>query len=136
MNIDTALDTQYHGKSLREIANAPVSALHGVSSKAADALKGAFAVETVRDLANLDCVNIARAIVALAEVENSLDKEQAEEMLIDDSVEMSFPASDPPAVTSGITRIEVPPDMALARLDHQNSPAIETIKGKGKGKGS
>ncbi len=130
MNIDTALETEYKGKTLREIADSPVTALHGVSSKAASALKAAFSVETVRDLANLNCVNLARAIVALAEVEISPDREQVEEQLIDDSVEMSFPASDPPAVTSGITRIEVAPEMVAAELDHQNSPAIDTIKGK------
>lgn len=130
MNIDNAIDTAYKGKTLREIADSPVSALHGVSSKAAKALMAAFAVETVRDLANLDCVNLARAIVALAAVEISANQEQVEEKLIDDSVEMSFPASDPPAVTSGVTRIEVAPDMVPAELDHQNSPGIGTIRGK------
>lgn len=130
MNIDTALVSEYRGKSLRDIADAPVTALHCVSSKAAEALKSGFAIETVRQLAELDCVNLARAIVALAEAEHSPEKEEAEERLIDDSVEMTFPASDPPSIASSVTRIEVPPDMAPAAPDHQNSAAIEPVKGK------
>jgi hypothetical protein len=53
-----------------------------------------------------------------------------QEALLDDAVEMTFPASDPTAVTSGITRIEVAPDMPPASLDHQNVAVVDTIKGK------
>jgi hypothetical protein len=130
MNIDNAVDSGYKGKTLCELADGPVTALHGVSQKSADALKAAFSVETVRQLAELDCVKIAKAIVTLAEVEHCQEKEDAEEKLIDDAVEMSFPASDPVSVASSITRIEVPPEMPPAQLDHQNSAAIETIQGK------
>lgn len=49
----------------------------------------------------------------------------AKESLLDDAIEMSFPSSDPVSVSSGITRIEVAPDMVVARTDHQNSEAIE-----------
>ncbi len=132
MNIDNALQSDFRGKSLSELANAPVTALHCISDKTAHALKSAFGVNTVHDLANLDCVNLARAIVALAETEITPEKEEAEEQLIDDAVEMTFPASDPVSVESSITRIEVPPDMPPARLDHQNTQAIKTVKGKGR----
>ncbi len=48
-------------------------------------------------------------------VERHLDssdpEEKAQEML-DDAIELSFPASDPPAVTGGVTRIEVPPSVS------------------------
>ena len=130
MNIDTAINTSFRGKTLRELAESPLSALSGVSDKAAEALRTAFSVETVRDLANLECVNLARAIVALSEMETTPQQQEAEEKLIDDAVEMTFPASDPTAVNSSITRIEVPPDMPPANLDHQNSQSIETVKGK------
>ncbi|WP_151446846.1 hypothetical protein [Lacisediminimonas profundi] len=130
MNIDTALDAGYKGKSLREIADSPVTALHGVSHKAADALKSAFAVETIRQLAGLECTRLARAIVLLADLEHSPAKEEAEEKLIDDSVEMSFPASDPPSIASSITRIEVPPDMPPAAADHQGMHVAEAVKGR------
>jgi hypothetical protein len=132
MNIDSALQSDFRGKNLNELASAPVTALHCISEKTAGALKSAFAVETVRDLANLDCVNLARAIVALAETEITPAKEEAEEQLIDDAVEMTFPASDPVSVASSITRIEVPPDMPPAHLDHQNTQSIKTVKDKGK----
>lgn len=36
------------------------------------------------------------------------DADQKEEDLLDDAVESTFPASDPPAVSGGVTRIEVP----------------------------
>lgn len=132
MNIDNALQSDFRGKNLNELANAPITALHCISDKTAQALKSAFAIETVRDLANMECVNLARAIVALAETECTPAKEEAEEQLIDDGVEMTFPASDPVSVASSVTRIEVPPDMPPARLDHQNTQSIKTVKGKGK----
>jgi hypothetical protein len=49
----------------------------------------------------------------------------AEEELIDDAVEMTFPASDPLSVSSSITRIEVPPEMVEASTDHQLAASIE-----------
>lgn len=36
------------------------------------------------------------------------DPEQKQEELLDDAVELTFPASDPIAVTGDVTRIEVP----------------------------
>jgi hypothetical protein len=36
------------------------------------------------------------------------DADQRQEDLLDDAVESTFPASDPPAVAGGITRIDVP----------------------------
>lgn len=38
----------------------------------------------------------------------SSDPEEKEEELLDDAVELTFPASDPVSVTGGKTRIEVP----------------------------
>ncbi|NEX61016.1 hypothetical protein [Noviherbaspirillum galbum] len=130
MNINEIVDKAYRDKSFKEIANAPVSALHGVSAKDAEALEKAFRIRTVRDLANLKYVKWAYAIATLAEEEPSPEHEATKEALLDDAVQMTFPASDPPAVTSGITRIEVPPEMPPASLDHQNSQAIEEVKGK------
>jgi hypothetical protein len=39
---------------------------------------------------------------------HSSDPEEKLQALLDESVELTFPASDPPAVMSSITRIEVP----------------------------
>ncbi|TCS35130.1 hypothetical protein EDC30_11143 [Paucimonas lemoignei] len=39
---------------------------------------------------------------------DSDDPEEKEEAQLDDAVELTFPASDPVAVTGGVTRIDVP----------------------------
>lgn len=39
---------------------------------------------------------------------DSADPDEKEQALLDDAVELTFPASDPPAVTGGVTRVEVP----------------------------
>jgi hypothetical protein len=69
MNLNKALDKEYETKSLKEIADAPVAALEGVSEKDAELLKAAFNVKTIRDLANLKFVKWAQAIVTLADTE-------------------------------------------------------------------
>ncbi len=69
MNINKAVDKAYETKSLKEIADAPVDALEGVSAGDAQKLKEAFNVKTVRDLAKLKYVIWAQAIVALADTE-------------------------------------------------------------------
>jgi hypothetical protein len=51
--------------------------------------------------------------------------EAAKEALMDDAVEMTFPASDPVSIQSSITRIEVPPEKVDASSDHQSAAAIE-----------
>lgn len=132
MNIQKMVDKAYADKSFAQIAEAPVDALKGISAKDAQLLKEAFDIETVRDLADLKFVKWASAVVTLAEQEVSPEEEKVQETLIDDAVEMTFPASDPVAVASSITRIEKAPDMPPARLEHQNSQAINNIKGKTK----
>lgn len=49
----------------------------------------------------------------------------AKESLLDEAVEMTFPASDPISVNSGITRIEVAPDKVDAHGDHQLAGQVE-----------
>lgn len=69
MNIDNAVDRSFQGKSFKELANAPVDALQGLSKGDAELLQKAFNVKTVRDLANLKYVRWAQAIVHLADTE-------------------------------------------------------------------
>ncbi|MDF3030563.1 MAG: hypothetical protein K0R03_1121 [Moraxellaceae bacterium] len=69
MNLNKALDKAYEGKSLQELAAAPVVALAGVSEADAEALQKAFGVKTIRDLAELKFVRWAQGIVALADTE-------------------------------------------------------------------
>lgn len=125
MNIDTIVNEQFHGKTFSELANAPLSALRGIGEHQASALADTLGVKTIGDLAGLQIVNYAIAIKALAGCESMSNKEKAEETLLDDAVEMTFPASDPISVDAGITRIEVPPDMVDAGDDHQHARSIE-----------
>lgn len=53
------------------------------------------------------------------------EADSAKEALLDDAVEMTFPASDPISVNSGITRIEVAPDKVDAHGDHQLAGQVE-----------
>ncbi|MYN05153.1 hypothetical protein GTP41_23955 [Pseudoduganella sp. DS3] len=125
MNIDTIVDKQYVGKSFRDLAEAPVSALRGVSGKDAKVLQAAFGVQSVRDLAQLKFVRWACAIAILADEEQLAPAEKAKEELLDDAVEMTFPASDPISVDAGITRIEVAPEKVDAQQDHQHAGKVE-----------
>jgi hypothetical protein len=125
MNIDTVVDHEFIAKSFRDLAAAPVSALRGVSPKDAKLLQSAFGISTVRELAQLPFVRWACAITILADEEQLTPHEQAQETLLDDAVEMTFPASDPISVDAGATRIEVAPDMVDAQGDHQHAGQME-----------
>jgi hypothetical protein len=125
MNISRYVDKAYEDKNFDELGEAPIDALQGVSAKDAALLKQAFNVTTIREFANLKFVKWATAITALANEAES-EKDKAKETLLDDAIEMTFPSSDPVSVASSITRIEVAPDMAAARTDHQNSKSIKT----------
>jgi hypothetical protein len=125
MNIQIIVNDTHHDKCFRELVNQPVTALRGVSEKQAEALRDAFGINTIGDLAELKVVKWARAIRTMATAEAEPREEVAKETLLDDAVEMTFPASDPVAVASSITRIEVPPDKVDASTDHQGASAIE-----------
>ena len=78
-----------------------------------------------RELAQLNFVRWASAITVLAEEEQMAPAEKAKEDLLDDAVEMTFPASDPISVDAGITRIEVAPEKVDAQHDHQHAGKVE-----------
>jgi hypothetical protein len=65
-DIGKFVDKSWEDKSFAEIANAPVSALQGVSEGDAAALQSAFGITTVADLANNKFVKWAQAIAALS----------------------------------------------------------------------
>ncbi|WP_426197335.1 hypothetical protein [Massilia sp. DWR3-1-1] len=132
MHIQSIIDEAFHTHTFRELAEAPVSALRGVSPSDARALSQAFGVNTIAELANLNFFKWACAIQTLAEVESDTPQQQAGESLVDDAVEMTFPASDPISVDAGITRIEVAPDMVDAARDHQHAAQIKANSSKAK----
>ena len=53
---------------------------------------------------------------------DSPDPEEKQQELLDDAIELSFPASDPPAVAGGVTRIEKPPSTAPSASPKQSRP--------------
>jgi hypothetical protein len=125
MNIESILNDSHHGKSFRELVNEPITSLRDVTPQQADALRDAFGIRTIGDLAELKVVKWARAIRTMAGAEAEPRESVAKETLLDDAVEMTFPASDPLSVDSGITRIEVAPEKVDASSDHQHASAIE-----------
>jgi hypothetical protein len=125
MNIDTIVKHEYQGKCFRELVDAPLTALCGITDEQASALEQALGVKTIGQFAELKVVRYVSAIHCMAGVEGEPREQVAKETLLDDAVEMTFPASDPISVDAGITRIEVPPEMVEASSDHQNASAIE-----------
>ena len=69
MNINKAIDKEWEGKKLSEIANAPISALQGISEEGGAAVAKAMRIKTVKDLSKSKYVKWAQAIVALADTE-------------------------------------------------------------------
>lgn len=125
MNIQIIVNDTYHDKCFRELVKEPITALRGITEQQAGALREAFGINTIGDLAELKAVKWARAIRTMATAEAEPLDQVAKETLLDDAVEMTFPASDPVAVQSSITRIEVPPEKVDASSDHQHASAIE-----------
>lgn len=60
------LDKAYEGKTLAELADAPVHALQGLSAADAAALKTAFGIDTIRELGTNRFFLLAQAITTLA----------------------------------------------------------------------
>jgi hypothetical protein len=69
MNINFAVDKAYESKSLKELVDAPVAAIQGVSEGDAKHLKEAFGIDTIGELAANKYFRIAQAIADLAQLE-------------------------------------------------------------------
>lgn len=67
LGLENKLDKAYEGKSAQEIADAPVSALSGVTENDAKLLQEAFSIKTVRDLGTNKYFRWAQGITALAD---------------------------------------------------------------------
>lgn len=68
VNLDAVLDKAYESKTLAELADAPVSALSGVSDADGEALQKAFNIKTIGDLADSKYVRAAQAIAELGRI--------------------------------------------------------------------
>ncbi len=69
MNVNKALKKTYETQPLKDIANAPVEALEGISDAGAENLKKTLGVRTVRDLATNKFVLRAQGLLHLADCE-------------------------------------------------------------------
>lgn len=65
VNLDALLDKAYESTPLAELADAPVSALSGVSQADGEALQKAFNIKTIGDLAGNKYIRAAQAIAEL-----------------------------------------------------------------------
>ena len=67
LGLEKKLDKEWEGKSAQEVAEAPVSAISGVSEADAELLLKAFNIKTVRDLGTNKYFRWASSIVNLAD---------------------------------------------------------------------
>ncbi|MEV8504446.1 hypothetical protein AB0368_06385 [Actinoplanes sp. NPDC051475] len=65
VNLDALLDKAFESTPLVELADAPVSALSGVSEADGEALQKAFNIKTIGDLAGNKYIRAAQAIAEL-----------------------------------------------------------------------
>jgi uncharacterized protein (TIGR02271 family) len=61
------VDRRYEGRDVNELPDAPVEALRGLGKRGGEALRKAFGVKTIRDLAVNDFVLKAQEVLKLAE---------------------------------------------------------------------
>ena len=61
------VDRRYEDRDLNELPDAPVEALRGLGKRGGEALRSAFGVKTIRDLATNDFVLKAQEVLKLAE---------------------------------------------------------------------
>jgi uncharacterized protein (TIGR02271 family) len=61
------VDRRYEDRNVNELPDAPVEALRGLGKRGGEALRNAFGVKTIRDLATNDFVLKAQGVLRLAE---------------------------------------------------------------------
>ncbi len=69
---DAALDKEYESEKFKNLTDAPVSAIAGISKEDATLLMEAFKIKTIRDLAECKYVKIAQIISGLALIQKFL----------------------------------------------------------------
>ncbi len=72
-SIANVLEPSFANRSFRELCNAPVHALMGLTPRHGRLLEEAFGVSTIEELARLKYVEIAKAITVLAQYEEKSD---------------------------------------------------------------
>ena len=71
-NISGFVDKAFEGGEFKDLANAPVSALQGVSDADAEALQKSLGIKTIKDLATNKYVRWAQAIYGLSSTKQDM----------------------------------------------------------------
>lgn len=103
--IKRRLEMTAQSQEHQALLDSPLEVLHCITAQQADLIKDMFEIVTIRDFSNLKFVKCIAAFKVLEE-QLAVEKNIAAEELLDDALEMTFPASDPVSVMSGVTRIE------------------------------
>jgi hypothetical protein len=69
MNVAKAVDKKYETMTFKQLTEAPVAALEGVSEADAKLLEQAFGIRTIRDLGTNEYFRAAMTIASAAELE-------------------------------------------------------------------
>ncbi len=85
--------------------DAPMAVLGCISTRQAKILKSMFQITTIRDFANHKLVRCISALSKL-EQEREVEKTIATDVVLDEALAMTFPASDPTSIDSIVIRIE------------------------------
>lgn len=89
----------------QELLDSPLEVLRCITTRQAELIKRMFDIVTIRDFANLKFVQCVATLKTL-EPQIEAEKDLAAEELLDAALQMTFPASDPISVGSGVSRIE------------------------------
>jgi len=103
--MDTCQTSIGHRHDVQAVLDSPLETLRCISGAEADMIKIVFRIKTVRDFAEHKILKCLAALKVL-EADMAAEKEVVTETLLDDALEMTFPASDPISINSGVTRIE------------------------------
>ena len=68
VNLDAVLTPDFQNSTVTDLAEAPTTALSGISAEQAEGLRLAFGIETIADLADNTFVRAAIAIREMAKV--------------------------------------------------------------------
>jgi len=103
--MDTRQTSGSHQRYVQSMLDSPLETLHCISAEEASIIKIVFRIKTVRDLAEHKITRCLAALKVL-DADMAAEKEVLTENLLDDALEMTFPASDPVSINAGVTRID------------------------------
>lgn len=89
LNINDAVDKEYHGSSLHELCKAPTSALQGIADRGKVVLKK-FKVNSIEGLGTWKFYKIAKSILCLASIEQEGKREEGAHLNINKALDKKY----------------------------------------------